>query len=136
MSTTTENAILDARHRVIRSAISEFDDVLHLHFEEIDNWHWPEVADEGLRIWNKLFNEELSSDSTVALLLNAVACQAAMGVTAALAHAIGLDRIPLFGTIALWTENQFECPEKVGWTEFMNNYAQMSGTVHPKGGDK
>lgn len=133
MSIATEKVIQDARNRVMRSASSGMDDEFHLHFEDFDRWCWAEVSEEGLRIWNQLFNEELSSESTVALLFDAVACQAAMGVVSAMAHALGIDRASLFGAIALWFENQDDCPDAVGWPEFMDTCTQVPGALRIEG---
>ena len=65
---------------------------LHVYFEDtFGRWDWLEVYEEGVRIGNLMFDEEVEIESPRADIMAAVAAQSAQGAFAFVAACLGVD---------------------------------------------
>lgn len=64
---------------------------VHNHFEAFGRWDWIEVAEEGIAIWNVMFDEQVEQDSAMGAVFYGVAAQGAHGAWATVAAALGVD---------------------------------------------
>ena len=119
MSKKTENALINWE-----SDANDTGDDMHRHFQDVGYWHWGDISDEGRRIYNLMFSENVEDSSPHSAVFDGIAAQSAHGVYAAFAAALGLDSEVLEITISEWMENQKDLPAPVDWHEFMNRYKE------------
>ena len=122
MSETTENAVMAALadlladhsdNDVIAEHLEDIGDALHTHFTDFQRWDWCEIADETRRIWNLMFKERVEPDSPMDAVWTAAVAQAYDGGIAAVAAALGVDRLALREVVAHWYEHQDELPPPI-----------------------
>lgn len=94
-------------------------DDLHRHFEDYGRWDWCDISDEGRRVWNLMFNDEIEEWSPQDGVFSAIAAQASHGAFAAVAAALGVDMEALRHAAAEWYENQDNLPPPVSPEQFM-----------------
>jgi len=94
-------------------------DDLHHHFTEWGRWDWCEIADETLRVYNLMLEDEAENGSLVDGFFSAAAAQASHGAFAAVATALGVEARHLELALAEWYENQDAPPPPVTPAEFM-----------------
>ena len=81
-------------------------DSLVLHFKNHDRWFWRDVAEEGLRVYNMMFEENAEKCSPLDSLITNVAASAADGVFAAIAAAMGVRSSDLECAVSRWYDDQ------------------------------
>ncbi len=81
-------------------------DSLVLHFKNHDRWLWRDVADEGLRVYNMMFEETAEMQSPLGSLIANVAASAADGVFSAIAAALGVKSSGLECAVSRWYDDQ------------------------------
>lgn len=97
MSKETEHAL---KNFDAEDAFSQDD--LHHHFEEFAARDWCSIADEGLRIWNLMFEEGIESESPKDAVFNAIAAKASSGAFESVAAALGVDARALEAAVEPW----------------------------------
>lgn len=129
MPQRTEQKIMDIRNNIIRKSSYEFDEEICEHFEGLCAYYWGDVADESLRLWNCLFNENLSDESTVAKLLSASTRSAALGVISTFAKIMKLDEsILAYAVFSLHEELGEPNPPPLTHETLMNAYRFWGGS--------
>lgn len=116
----------------IRSEDGHLHDVaddIHRHFEATKLRDWCEVADEARRIHNLMFveaGEEFVEDgSPLDGVWTGAAAQAAHGVWATVADALGLNKNILEATLEDWYIHGGEVPPPMTMDEFMKRYKEQ-----------
>lgn len=91
-------------------------DDLHEHFQLFDRWNWVDIAEEGRRIQNLMFDENVEIDSPYHCLLKAIAAQAYEGAYMAMAKALGIDSSDLSQAANHWFDMQDSTQSPIGFT--------------------
>ncbi|MDH4216465.1 MAG: hypothetical protein OEV26_04425 [Gallionella sp.] len=106
-------------------------DDLHRYFEdEFGRWDWCEIYEEGIRIGNLMFEENVEKFSPRAGLLAAVAAQAARGAVAQIAACLGVERQALEHAIAEWSEDQDSLPPPISAEKLLVICAEQAECLH------
>lgn len=88
-------------------------DDMHVHMRDFGRWYWEDAATEGRRIYNLMFNENVENDSPVDAVFQGVAAQAAHGVFAAVAAALGVSPEAVKMAMEPWYDDQDNHPNSI-----------------------
>lgn len=103
-------------------------DDIHAHFMAGKLRDWCEVAEEARRIYNLMFadteDEFVEDDAPLDGVWSGAAAQAAHGVWAAVADALGLNKEILESTLEDWYFLHGEVPPPMTMDEFMERYKE------------
>lgn len=86
-------------------------DDMTVHMNDFGRWSWYDIAEEGRRISNLMFDEDVESDSPADAVIHGVAVQAAKGVFAAVAAALGVSAQAFEMAMEPWYEDQDDHPK-------------------------
>jgi hypothetical protein len=110
VSAVTETLVLFAENQNSRRLL----DALVLHFKNHDRWYWRDVADEGVRVYNIMFNENAERHSPLDSLIANIAASAASGVFTAIAAAMGVKTSALECAVSRWYDGQDMATPAIG----------------------
>ncbi|MFA5186965.1 MAG: hypothetical protein WC551_10835 [Patescibacteria group bacterium] len=119
MSDATESRLLDWENPNTETLCDA-----HFHMKDFGRWDWVDVSDEGVRIWNLMFDDNIESLSAADSVFSAIAAQSAEGAFNAVAAALGVDPEALKLVAACWYENQDDLPPPVSAEKFMEMVAE------------
>jgi hypothetical protein len=94
-------------------------DFIYVHFSEYERWDWCEVSEEGCRVWNIMFDEDVEAQSPADGVFGAMCACSAKGAIKAVAAALGVDAESLQNAVAEWYDNQDQLPPPVGAMRLM-----------------
>lgn len=102
------------------------DDDLHCHFENKDQWYWPDIKNEWIRLNNLMFGADVQLNSPIEELASAAICQGFKGAISAVAAALGVDAQTLELSVAEWVEGKAEgkLPAQIGFEGLKNRCAE------------
>lgn len=108
--------------------IHEVADDIHTYFESTKLRDWCEVADDARRIYNLMFadipEEEVEDGAPLDGIWTGAAAQAAHGVWAAVADALGLNKSVLEGVMEDWYLVNKDVPPPMTIDEFVKRYKE------------
>lgn len=119
MTLRSENRLLIELSRLLANRIDghaiayDVCEAMHNYMIEHGRWHWCEIADEARRVWNLMFYDTVEKDSAMDAVWTAAADQAADGAYAAVAAALGVDRIALRDAVEPWLIKQDSPPPPI-----------------------
>jgi len=83
----------------------DFADLCHRYFEDdFDSNSWVDIYEEGVRIHNKVFDDDVEEHSPKSDMYAVVAAASAWGVMNTFARILGVDQKTLFWAIEDWYE--------------------------------
>ncbi|OSM07674.1 hypothetical protein [Magnetofaba australis] len=95
------------------------DDIIRHFTDDFARWDWCDVADEGRRICNLMFDLDIEKHSPFDGIFAGVAAQANHGAINAMAAALGVDGRVLYLALAHWSEEQDNPPQPVTFDALM-----------------
>ena len=119
MSTKSEKSLQMQLSRMLsnrldgRAIAYDAGEALHEYMIDYGRWHWCDIADEARRVWNLMFCDWVEKDSAMDAVWTAAADQAADGAYAAVAAALGVDRIALRDAVEPWLIKQDSPPPPI-----------------------
>lgn len=98
---------------------------LHVHFAAWGRWDWCDIAEEGRRVGNVMFDECVEENSARDAVMSAAVAHADHMAYEAMAAALGVDAIDLRIVVADWSEKQDNLPPPVTAQRLMEMVAEM-----------
>jgi len=100
------------------------------HFAQFGSWNDGDIAEEGIRLFNLMFDAEIEQCSPMSDIFTAVAAQSANGAFAAVAKMLGVSFYDLKEAVAHWYDNKDDTPQGVLTIDDIRGAATLSHDDH------
>lgn len=100
------------------------------HFSQFGSWNDGEIAEEGVRLFNLMFEAEIEQYSPMSDIFTVVAAQSANGAFLAVAKMLGVSFYDLKEAAAHWYDNKDDTPQAVLTIDDIRGAAGMSHEDH------
>ena len=99
---------------------SDFNDKMHIHFEDFESLEWWDIADEGERVLRLVTgNPHDEYESPIPGIISAVTAQANSAMAKAIGRALGVNGKAVEMVLSNWYENQCSVQVPVTMKTFM-----------------
>jgi hypothetical protein len=105
---------------------SEYALFVHFSSENFNEWSWCDIYQEGLRVFNLIYDTKVEDETVLSDLFAAMCAQAQDSAFYAICAALGVSSEALIEVVSDWLENQHNLPKPITIKEFGEKIEKMT----------